>query len=74
MTELIDSAQNVVPGESVVKSLSCPTGKKVFGGGCSSGLDLYKSAPGNNSWECAWRAANNGSYTLHVYAICAATP
>lgn len=52
VVELTGSAQNVVPGEYVAKSPSCPTGKKVFGGGCSSGLNLHRSAPVNNSWEC----------------------
>ncbi len=73
VVDLTGVAGNVVPGEYVVKSLSCPTGKKVLGGRCSSGLNLHRSAPENNSWECGWIASNNGSYALYAYAICVTT-
>ncbi|HEX4959440.1 MAG TPA: hypothetical protein VF173_01280 [Thermoanaerobaculia bacterium] len=56
-------------------SVSCPTGLKVLGGGCSddsTGTRLHSSAPqGDSSWSCSFER-NPGSLT--AWAECAALP
>ncbi|MFH1802421.1 MAG: hypothetical protein ABH864_03130 [archaeon] len=51
--------------------INCPTGKKVLGGGCSSGdTILISSNPtaNNNGWYCKW---DRSLAPATAYAICA---
>jgi len=62
-------------------SVTCPTGKKVLGGGCLAAIGIVNDSttkpnylvasypPLNYFWECRWNAPTRGNIT--AFAICA---
>ena len=65
--ELVESAS---PSSVRQWSVSCPSGKKVLGGGCWSHVqgDLSYPMSDGSGWEC-WAANDTGG--IRAYAICA---
>jgi hypothetical protein len=63
-------------GSSGSKTVSCPTGKTVLGGGCYSDRseeELERSSPsGTTGWTCRWDVCGSGEFgSWTSYAICA---
>jgi len=66
--------QPVGAGETGVAGASCPDGKRVLGGGISTGHDATRVIESFPSAETGWFAAvsnGGGASVLDVYAICA---
>jgi hypothetical protein len=69
--------QIVTAGDHTSVSVSCPSGKRVIGGGCyDSGPDedpMYRSYPLSNGtgWHCAIDDGTVGAGFVTAYAICA---
>jgi hypothetical protein len=69
----IDNATGVVNANSSTDvEISCPAGKKVFGGGAyAPGLTLVSSFPSSDtSWIIGVRNATAGGAQFHYYVIC----
>jgi len=73
-SEVIALAAN---GGTGFASVDCPTGKVVFGGGCSASflaIGMHASAPAVNGtrWRCGFtnRSVNPLNPTVTVYAVC----
>ena len=74
-------------GEVIARTVSCPSGKKILGGGCrlrigtSTSSNQYYSNTfdypvGDSQWQCAYVAHSSSGSTsftkiLYTYAICA---
>ena len=75
------SAVSTNNGSTMTQTATCPTGKKVLGGGANttnSNLHIVGSAPSGTLNQTAWTATadriaqvGGSQYTLTVYAICA---
>lgn len=77
--EIVEAATAENSSDTKEEVVSCPAGKRVFGGGASvegpalSSVAIDLSAPGsNNSWEAGAHehTATGSSWELVVYAIC----
>jgi hypothetical protein len=71
----VHNATGVVNGNSSTEvEISCPAGKKVFGGGAyAPGLTLVSSFPASDtSWIVGVRNATAGGSQFHYYVICGA--
>jgi hypothetical protein len=69
----VHNATGVVNGNSSTDvEISCPPGKRVFGGGAyAPGLTLVSSFPGSDtSWIIGVRNATAGGAQFHYYVIC----
>ncbi|MEN7982730.1 MAG: hypothetical protein ABFQ65_04765, partial [Nanoarchaeota archaeon] len=51
-------------------SASCPSGKKVVGGGCNCVKGLVDSYPTSSGWYCLCDSYCGGSSCATAYAIC----
>lgn len=74
--ELVETSLTIASSTAGFQSVSCPSGKKVLGGGAalnsvtSTGPRLVSSFPTTTGWSAASARATAGSWTMRVYAIC----
>jgi hypothetical protein len=72
--QVFGSTLTIGPGAGQVVSATCPSGKKVLGGGAvanSTGAVLYGSFPASDTaWHAAVRNATAGPITAQAMAVC----
>lgn len=73
---VVSAGQALAGGGTGTESVSCPAGKYIMSGGCSSNgggyLQMIMSYPGNDtSWNCSYINTSGSAYTMYAHAICA---
>ena len=64
-------------GSNCTRSISCPAGYTMTGGGCNgaSGLEIFENYPSSStSWTCSARVWSSVSIGLFPYALCTRVP
>ena len=78
--EVVRNIQAIDPGAETVVTVTCPSGKKVLGGGYAplhTGLEVFSSSPPDdgshiaNGWAAHMRNPETRTKLGAVYAICA---